>query len=592
MNNLLKIVFSLSISGSILILTLFLFKPLLKTKISKRWQYYIWLVVIARLTLPLSPEASPVGSMVRNINYKVVQTFIQPDVKENTNQLYQTEIQKNVAEINFTPKFNTLTPADQNYGSILSIITENLWLIWLTGVLVLLTRKITTYQGFVRYIKTRCKEVSDVALLDLLASAGERIGVKKPVELYINPLTSSPLLIGFFHPCVVLPTTELSELDLQYTFIHEPTHYKHLDIFYKWLVQVTICLHWFNPLIYFMGREINHACELACDEAVIKDLDMESRRAYGDTLIHAIGAGGNYNGSLASVTLNESKELLKERLESIMYYKKASKIMIGMALILTMAFCIGATVSGAYTVPGKNPASDIVSPTSENNDIPRQSFIDTDSSRTVSLSANYCGIEIAKTDGEQVTFEFLGIDNPSLFKTKCEVVNGILKICVDGTAARDAADNSSKHYYVENGPNYVNVVRIGIPDKKYSAFSISLDGVPAVLPDLNAPVSIECVEGSVSLTDTEIYQGTYNIKNSSGSISIAADTISSNITVDSHGECELTFNQMPQNLYLDVSGSQGQVIIPDGWSRTQSMGNAAPIIRLSNHGFTRVTIKK
>lgn len=61
-----------------------------------------------------------------------------------------------------------------------------------------------------------------------------------------------------------------------------------------------------------MNREVNRVCELSCDEAVIKSLDEGGRRAYGDTLLNAVEIGGNYKNSLATVTLNESTELLKD----------------------------------------------------------------------------------------------------------------------------------------------------------------------------------------------------------------------------------------------------------------------------------------
>ena len=60
-----------------------------------------------------------------------------------------------------------------------------------------------------------------------------------------------------------------------------------------------------------MRKEIGRVCELSCDEAVIRELDPQGRLAYGDTLLNAIGLGGNYKDSLASLTLNESKELLE-----------------------------------------------------------------------------------------------------------------------------------------------------------------------------------------------------------------------------------------------------------------------------------------
>lgn len=56
MTEILKTVLSLSLSGSLLILLLFMLRPVIKARLSKRWQYYIWLVVAARLMLPFAPE--------------------------------------------------------------------------------------------------------------------------------------------------------------------------------------------------------------------------------------------------------------------------------------------------------------------------------------------------------------------------------------------------------------------------------------------------------------------------------------------------------------------------------------------------------
>ena len=69
------------------------------------------------------------------------------------------------------------------------------------------------YQSFVRYIHAGLDPVSDIEILDRLSCAAERAGVKKPVELCVNPLISSPLLLGFFRPCIVLPRADIPEKD-------------------------------------------------------------------------------------------------------------------------------------------------------------------------------------------------------------------------------------------------------------------------------------------------------------------------------------------------------------------------------------------
>ncbi len=60
MNAVLKTFLSMSVSGGLLILTLLLVKRFLKDKISRQWQYYIWLIVVLRLLLPFGPEVSQI----------------------------------------------------------------------------------------------------------------------------------------------------------------------------------------------------------------------------------------------------------------------------------------------------------------------------------------------------------------------------------------------------------------------------------------------------------------------------------------------------------------------------------------------------
>ena len=62
MNDILKTFLSMSVSGSLLLLILLAVRPLYRTRVSKRWQYYIYLVVIARLLLPFAPQRSLVGA--------------------------------------------------------------------------------------------------------------------------------------------------------------------------------------------------------------------------------------------------------------------------------------------------------------------------------------------------------------------------------------------------------------------------------------------------------------------------------------------------------------------------------------------------
>lgn len=338
MNQILKIVLSLSLSGTLVILLICLCTLLFKNTFSKGWRYYIWVIAVLRLLLPFAPAVNLTGGVYQEMEQAVIQMYAVTEKNQSDEGLPLQEEGVNVENVDVE------TP-------VLAGFVQNLWVVWLMGALALLIRKITVYQSFVKFTKAGWEEVTDILLLDRAAELEEQLGIKKAVELRVNPMLSSPVLIGFFRPCIVLPTASLPEAEFQYTIQHELVHYKRKDMLYKWLVQFTICMHWFNPLVYWMGRETGRACELSCDEAVIGHLDGKQREAYGDTLLNAVACGGAYKNSVASVTLHESKKQLKERLVAIMDYKAKSKPVRAAALLTAMALCVGASAVGAYASP-------------------------------------------------------------------------------------------------------------------------------------------------------------------------------------------------------------------------------------------------
>lgn len=357
MNEAFKVVLSLSFSGSLVIIVLFILKPLLKKITSKRWQYYIWLAAVARLVLPFAPQTNLTGMVLQTIQAgqtalvnnsgspaASAPVFYIDDTSVTDSDTTQKENGKSVSDVDFIAY-----PIPDAMTDIKTAVSSYIWLVWLGIALSLLVRKITVYQSFVNYVRAGWQEVSDTELLDKLAKTEKLAGVKRPVELYTNHLVSSPMLIGFFRPCIILPSANLPDIDFQYIIHHELVHYKRWDMFYKWLVQAVICIHWFNPFAWLMGYEINRACELACDEAVIYKLDMQNRRAYGDTLLHAIGTGGSYKNSITSVTLCQSAKLLKERLKEVMVFKQKSKAASALSVLLAAALLTGAVSAGAYT---------------------------------------------------------------------------------------------------------------------------------------------------------------------------------------------------------------------------------------------------
>lgn len=339
MSEMLKGVLSLSLAGSVPILLLLLTRPLVRKRVSQRWQYYIWLLVIARLLLPVGPLESPVGNAVTRMEDAVSLILPVPEIDRENADAARRAAGGEPEPAEGPEVLPQIGPA----------VWENLWAVWLAGALVLLIRKATAYQSFVRCLRAGWEPVDDPALLDRAAEIGAEIGVKRPVELYVNPLAASPMLLGGRNPRVVLPAAEMPEEDFRFVLLHELTHYRRRDVLYKWLVQMTVCVHWFNPLVHWMGREVERTGELSCDEAVLRRLEGAERRAYGDALLRTVSAGGGYQAVLPSPMLGAEGKQLKERLETIMSFKKKGKLSTVLAVLLAAVLGTAAAAAGAYT---------------------------------------------------------------------------------------------------------------------------------------------------------------------------------------------------------------------------------------------------
>lgn len=372
MNLIFKTVLSMSLSGALLISILFLGGRLLKGKLGRQWQYYIWLIVVMRLLLPFEPEANLMGrlyqaadSMIEQMSQKerpTEQSFVEKSLYSSAEKREDSGVENRETLLDDSRQTtgkaddtDLVLKSDDSLAQGMTLAKSYLWVMWLTVAFGMLIRKITVYQSYIKYVTAGAERVCEIPLLDRLTVITEQAGIARPVELCVNPLVSTPMLVGYLHPCIVLPSAGLAERDFHYIVLHELTHYKRGDILYKWLVQFTVCLHWFNPLVHLMSREIGKACEFSCDEAVVAKMGYDHARDYGETLLDAMAAVGTGREPSAAVTLSADKRLLKERLSAIMNCEKKTKKKIVITAGLTAGIVMGAFFLGVYPTAAAEP---------------------------------------------------------------------------------------------------------------------------------------------------------------------------------------------------------------------------------------------
>ena len=368
MNPLLQLLLSLTLSGSLLMGLLLLLRPVYQGRTSLRWQYYIWLAVVLRLLLPIAPETNVMRalfetpaafSMERSaaVSGEEISPPSLAEQGEEPQPIPETSREPSAAvpqEMEGQPgeQESSAGPGDgRDSSSRLWRLDTALVALWLGGAAVLGGRRIFFYRRFIRKLKMVSAPVTDPALLALGADTCRRMKLKGSVRLVVSGGVSTPMLLGFWRPCVVLPQTGQQDKGLVYTLLHELTHYKRRDLLYRWLAQLAVCLHWFNPLVRWMDREVSRLCELSCDEAVLELLDAGQRRAYGDTLLRAAALGSGLESSIPTLFLSRGGRLLRQRLRAIFHYQESSRRFGAAAMVLTIFISLSGLFLGACSLP-------------------------------------------------------------------------------------------------------------------------------------------------------------------------------------------------------------------------------------------------
>ena len=322
MKEVLLTLLSLTLSGSLLCVLVLLLRPVTGNRVPRAVSYYLWLAVLLRflipfgygITLPQLPQ--PTQEMVR-------QETVLPDRQDQEDP--QTAPITPPSEPVTVEQPETARPSDPAFS--LPGVLVFLWLAVGAGFFLW---HIAAYARFSHRVRASLAPPKAEAL-----ALFEGLGHSRRVRLAQSAQVNAPMLLGLLHPVIVLPQggPSLPPQALAAALRHELTHARRWDICYKWLVVLVASLHWFNPLVHWMGRRIALDCELSCDQAVLRALEPEQRMAYGDMLLLLAARPGRPSPWMAAPLCQKGKRL-KTRLLGIKGYRKPGKGAVCLALVL------------------------------------------------------------------------------------------------------------------------------------------------------------------------------------------------------------------------------------------------------------------
>lgn len=340
LNNLTQI----GLTVSAVALLLFLLRKTLKKRYPARAMCLVWAVLALRLLVPVQLTLpDPPVQVAPRTTYLTRTDFAPAQLEQAGLPVLELDGEITTDRWVTQQQAQALTPNDM--PSLISFdLGRLLAIVWIAGVLIFASWQLYHYLTFHYVLKKSSHPAERDMLLAVFAGQKQSLGITRDIQLRVTPTADCPMLAGFLRPALYLPDEALDAQDAAFIFRHELTHYKRGDLWLKLALVAARAVHWFNPLVHLLARFAQEDIELACDDAVVRGMDVAARRAYGETILRSVEAQVKKRALVSCFT--GDKEGLMRRFEGL-FDKNVKKR--GMALVVAAAVLVG-TLGCAFSV--------------------------------------------------------------------------------------------------------------------------------------------------------------------------------------------------------------------------------------------------
>jgi beta-lactamase regulating signal transducer with metallopeptidase domain len=341
----------------------------------------LWLLVCARLALPLAPTLpTSIHNLYRVSAERVTEHVAaeRPFEESSRAPIVQTaQRQPNAEKHAFlnepssAPVTINTSPTNGEFGLLAGRVV--LW-VWLAGLVVVGLRYAFGVWRLQRVVSS-CDNVRDERVLTLADECRQACGLAACPALKHVPGAFGPTVAGFWRPTLLLSdaTLRMDWQSLRFILLHEMRHIRTGDCLIAWLLRGLTAVHWFNPFCWMAGRAWQAERELACDAWVLRHADGDERRDYGRTLLQVVEQTSLTDAALFATGMASRPRLLERRIREMKRPTARSRWQHAAAVaVLTTLLLVGFTDArksqpvaaapaaqpSASTPPASKPAAD------------------------------------------------------------------------------------------------------------------------------------------------------------------------------------------------------------------------------------------
>lgn len=317
-------VVNLSVSAGYIILAVMVLRLILRR--APRWMSCaLWALAALRLVCPFSlesalsllPSGETVSPAIMELDSAQPETVFIHTGFEAVDRLANASLHTAAQQAQPQPKTETAsaqTPAPQK--SPLPSLLSAASVVWLVGAAAMVLYGAGSYLRLRRRVRT---------------------AVLWKEDLWQCETVDAPFVLGVVRPRVYLPFY-MDPVAAAQVIAHERAHIRRHDQITKVFAWLLLSAYWFDPLVWAAYALLCRDIELACDERVVRDMSTEARQRYARALLD----WGADRPNLAACPLAFGEVGLKERIKTVMKYKKPARwaAALAVALILASGVCL------------------------------------------------------------------------------------------------------------------------------------------------------------------------------------------------------------------------------------------------------------
>jgi TonB family protein len=172
---------------------------------------------------------------------------------------------------------SSLAAASPTWRPLLDAALPWLVLVWAVGVGMLGMRVLRQWQG----LRVLLREAERLPEWQARAQHFvERLGLRRMVPVLASVRVSTPTLVGWVRPAVVLPLAVLARMpaaQIDLVLAHELAHLKRFDHIVNLFQVVLETLFFYHPVVHWISREARNERELCCDALALRTTGGERR---------------------------------------------------------------------------------------------------------------------------------------------------------------------------------------------------------------------------------------------------------------------------------------------------------------------------